>query len=49
MNSPDKLNGLATAIAALATIYETDTESTLLARAIRDGGKELRFIMAAPR
>jgi hypothetical protein len=54
VNSPDKLNGLAMAIAALATIFQSDKESTNLACAIpsavalsgmfRGGGKELRFV-----
>jgi hypothetical protein len=54
VTSLDKLNGLAMAIAALATIFQSDKESTKLPRAIpasvafsgmfRGGGKELRFV-----
>jgi hypothetical protein len=54
VSSPDKLNGLAMAIAALATIYQSDKESTKAARVIpapvafsgmfRGSGKELRFV-----
>jgi hypothetical protein len=51
VTSLDKLNGLAMTIAALATIFQSDKESTKLPRAIpasvgfsgmfRGGGKEL--------
>jgi hypothetical protein len=53
-SSPDKLNGLAMAIAALTPIYQGDQESKELLRCVpaaaalsgmfRGGGKELRFI-----
>jgi hypothetical protein len=54
VSSPDELNGLAMAVAALATIYQSENESTKVARVIpapvaysgtfRGSGKELRFV-----
>jgi len=54
MGSIDKLNGLAMAVAALATVYQSNKESPMVARVVPPsvmfsgmflgGGKELRFV-----
>ena len=54
MGSVDELNGLAMAVAALATVYQSNKESPTVARVIppsvmfsgmfRKGGEELRFV-----